>query len=334
MRIGLTFNIRRNGSDRDAVFDNPSTIEAVKKALEARSHRVKLYEASSETLFYRIALDRPQVVFNIAEGRNGIYGEAYVPSILDELRIPYTGSSALGDSLAVNKVSSKMVMQSAGVPIPKLYQSVSTILEEILPINEFPVIVKPVFEGASIGISSRSICSTFEEVKIASSRIMQRLRRSIMIEQFINGNEVTVGVLGNFPPKALSPMEIDFSSLNKRESKASSGIQTFKFKMDYSEKASYYLPARFSPGILSQIQDLAVKAFLALNLRDVARFDMRVDRNGMPYVIEVNAVVGLEPDHSDFPRMYRLIGKTYEELINDILGFALERVSRNERITF
>ncbi len=334
MRIGLTFNIRRNGSDRDAVFDNPSTIEAIKKALEARGHRVKLYEASAETLYFLLALDRPQIVFNVAEGRNGTYGEAYMPSILDELKIPYTGSSALGSSLAVNKASSKIIMQSAGVPVPKLFQFVYIPTDEIYPIGEFPVIVKPAFEGAGIGISSRSICSTFEEVKIASSRIMQRLRRPVMIEQFINGNEVTVGVLGNFPPEALSPMEIDFSPLNKRESKASNGIQTFKFKMDYSEKASYYLPARFSPGILSQIQDLAVKAFLALNLRDIARFDVRVDGNGVPYVIEVNAVVGLEPDHSDFPRMYRLIGKTYEELINDILGFALERVSRNERVTF
>ena len=334
MRIGLTFNIRKNGSDRDAVFDNPLTIESIKKALESRGHRVKLYEASSETFLYLIALDRPQIVFNIAEGRNGIYGESYVPSVLDELKVPYTGSSALGTALAVNKVAAKRIMREAGLAVPALYQFVQSVNEEILPIDKFPVIVKPVFDGASVGISSRSICYNFEEVKVASGRMMQRLKRPLMIEEFIQGTEVTVGVLGNFPPKALPPMEIDFTPLNRREAKASNGIQTFKFKADYSEKAYYYLPARLDSEAIERIQKSVETAFAALTLRDTARFDLRISSEGIAYIIEVNAVAGLEPDRSDLPRMYKLLNKSYEELINDILGFALERIQRNERISF
>ncbi len=334
MRVGLTFNLRKTGSERESVFDSPITIESIKKALESRGHRVKLYEASSETLYYLLSLDRPQIVFNVAEGRYGVYGEAFVPSVLDELRIPYTGPSPLGASLAVNKVASKLILDSAGVDVPKLYQFIVSKDEQIKPIEKFPVIVKPVFEGASIAISSKSICDSQDEVEVAAKRIWERLKRPVMIEEFIEGREVTVGVLGNFPPKALPPLEIDFSTLSKREAKLSNGIQTFRFKMNYSEKASYHLPARFEENILNKIKDSAEKAFVALNLRDVARFDIRVSNDFIPYVLEVNAIVGLEPEHSDLPRIYKLMGRTYEDLIDDILKSALERFQKVRKINF
>jgi D-alanine-D-alanine ligase len=334
MRIGLAFNLRKSFSERNSVFDSPETIENIKKALESKGHRVKLYEAGSETLFYLLSLDRPQIVFNVSEGKNGIYGEAYVPSILDELKIPYTGSSALATSLAVNKVATKMIMQSAGVNVPKLFQFITRSDEEIREIDLFPVIVKPVFEGASIGISSKSICNSIEEVKISARRIFQRLKRPIMIEEFIDGVEITAGVIGNFPPRMLPPMEIDFSPLSKRETKAAKGIQTYKFKTDYSEKAQYFLPARVTDETIDRIEENVLKAFRVLNIRDLARFDLRIDKNGVPFILEINAVVGLEKDRSDFPRMYKIIGKSYEDLINDILNFALERITKNERVLF
>lgn len=334
MRIGLTFNIKKTGSERESVFDSPFTIESIKKALESYGHRVKLYEASSETLYYLLSMDRPQIVFNVSEGRFGVYGESYVPAILDELKIPYTGSSPLASSLAVNKVATKFVLKGAGIRVPKLYQFITSKNEKIENIENFPVIVKPVFEGSSIGIYSKSVCYSYEEVIIAVKRIWDRLRRPVMIEEFIEGREVTVGVIGNFPPKALSPLEIDFSSLGRREARVSNGIQTFRFKTNYSEKASYHLPARFDESVLLEIQRTAESAFKVLTLRDVARFDIRVAKDNLPYIVEVNAVVGLEPEHSDLPRIYKMMGKPYEELINDILQSALERIKRAERANF
>ncbi len=334
MRVGLTFNLKKTGSERESVFDSPITIEHIKKALESLGHRVKLYEASSETFFYLLALDRPQIVFNIAEGRHGIYGESFAPSVLDELRIPYTGSSPIGTCLAVNKVATKSVLKGNGITVPELYQVITSVDDVVHTVSKFPVIVKPVFEGSSIGIYSKSICLTQKEVEVAVKRIHERLKRPVMIEEFIDGTEITVGVLGNFPPKALPPLEIDFSSLSKREAKVAHGIQTFRFKTAYSEKATYVLPARFEEKVLKNICETAEKAFVALQLRDVARFDIRVDRNGTPYVIEANAVVGLEPEHSDLPRIYKLMGKRYEDLINDILTSAKERVQRNQRVSF
>lgn len=333
MKIGIVFNLRKSDNERNAVYDSPITIEAIKKALQAKGHQVKLYEANSKALFYNLALERPRIVFNMAEG-NSIFGEIYVPILLDELKIPYTGSSPVGISLALNKVAMKRTLENIDLPVPKLYQVVFSLKELIQPINEFPVIVKPIFEGASIGISSKSICFNFEQVQKVTFKVLERLKKPVMIEQFIDGKEVTVGVLGNFPPQVFPPMEIDFSSLNKKETKASQGIQTFKFKTDYSEKASYYLPARFPQEILSRIVDTVQKAFTALHLRDVTRFDVRVDHNGVPYILEANAIVGLEPNHSDFPRIYKFLNKSYDDLVNDILEAALERFKRNERVNY
>lgn len=115
---------------------------------------------------------------------------------------------------------------------------------------------------------------------------------------------------------------------------AANGIQTYKFKTDYSGKAQYFLPARFSEETIKAIEKNIFRAFRLLNFRDIARFDIRADKSGIPYVLKVNAVMGLEKEHSDFPRMYNLIGKTYEDLINDMLNSTLERVSRNEVVLF
>lgn len=333
MKIGIIFNLQKGISERNAIYDSPLTVEAVKRALLTKNHQVKLYEANSKSLFYSLILERPQIIFNMAEG-NSIYGEAYIPLLLDELKIPYTGSSPLGISVSINKVVMKYILQNAGLSVPKLYQVVSSPHDVINKIDDFPVIVKPIFEGASIGISSQSICSNFTQVEKVTHKLFVRFKKPIMIEQFIDGKEVTVGVIGNFPPQILPPMEIDFSTLNKRETKASRGIQTFKFKIDYANKASYYLPARFPEHILTNIIQSCQKAFTVLNLRDICRFDLRVDNNGTPYILESNTIVGLDPFHSDFPRIYKFLNKSYEDLINDILEAALERLRRNEKVNY
>lgn len=325
MKIGLTFNLKRSDSLRETEFDTPETIEAVIKALESRGHKVKLYEATSPLLFYSLALDRPQFVFNIAEGKYGPHREAFVPAMLDELRLPYTGSNVLSLAISMDKIMTKEVLKLAGVPTPNY---------KVLKINDkidfsglkFPLIVKPPFEGSSMGITSKSVCYEEGQAVHETEEIFQKFRSPVLVEEFIEGIELTVGVMGNFPPKALPPMEIDFSPLSKRELKASAfGIQTFKFKTDYSTKANYYLPARLPEEINAKISNICENAFAALRNRDVARFDLRLDSQGTPYILEVNPLPGLDPEHSDFPRIYKLLGKTYDDLVNDILDFAVER---------
>ncbi len=325
MKIGLTFNLKKTDSLRETEFDRPETINSVVKSLELRGHKVKLYEATSPLLFYSLVLDKPQFVFNIAEGKNGPHREAFVPAILDELKIPYTGSNVLSLAISMDKIMTKDILKFASVPTPNYLVIKPNGKIELSGIH-FPIIVKPPFEGSSMGITSKSICHDEEEARKSILELFQKFRTPVLLEEFVEGIELTVGVIGNYPPKALPPMEIDFSPLSKRELRASGfGIQTFKFKTDYSSKADYYLPARLPEDKLEEIQALCVKAFIALRNRDVARFDLRLDSSGVPYILEVNPLPGLDPEHSDLPRIYRLMGKTYEDLINDILETALER---------
>lgn len=325
MKIGITYNLKKSDSDREAEFDRPETIDMVKKSLENRGYKVKLYEASSPLLFYSLALDRPQFVFNIAEGKNGPHREAFVPALLDELKLPYTGSNVLSLAISMDKIMTKEVLKLANVPTPN-YKVVRPNGHLGLEGLKFPVIVKPPFEGSSMGITSKSVCYNEEQAKIDIYKTFQKFKRPVLVEEFIEGAEITVGVMGNFPPKALPPMEIDFSSLTKRELRASAwGIQTYKFKTDYSTKANYCLPARLPEEMLSKISKICEDAFIALRNSDIARFDLRVDKEGNLFILEVNPLPGLDPEHSDFPRIYRLMGKTYEDLINDILNFAIER---------
>lgn len=325
MKIGLTFNLKKTDSLRETEFDRPETINAVVKSLESRGHKVKLYEATSPLLFYSLVLDKPQFVFNIAEGKNGPHREAFVPAILDELKIPYTGSNVLSLAISMDKIMTKDVLKFAGVPTPNYFAIKPNEKIDLSGIH-FPIIVKPPFEGSSMGITSKSICHNEEEARKSILELFQKFRAPVLLEEFVEGIELTVGVIGNYPPKALPPMEIDFSPLSKRELRASGfGIQTFKFKTDYSSKADYYLPARLPEDKLEEIEKLCIKAFIALRDRDVARFDLRLDGNGVPYILEVNPLPGLDPEHSDLPRIYKLMGKTYEDLVNDILETALER---------
>lgn len=331
MKIGITFNLKRSETELDE-FDRPVTIEAIKRSLEARGHKVKLYEATSPLLFYSLTIDKPQFVFNIAEGKHGPYREAFVPALLDELKIPYTGSSVLSLAISMDKVMTKEVLMFHGIPTPRF-----KVLRIIDPIEKgelnYPVIVKPIFEGSSIGITSKSVCENDSELKEVVEKAFKKFKRPVMIEEFIEGTEVTVGVMGNYPPQVLPPMEIDFSTLSKRELKASPYIQTYKFKTDYADKANYYLPARLPEQVLQKITEIVRKAFVALRNRDVARFDLRVDKNNNPYILEVNPLPGLDPEHSDLPRIYKLMGKSYEDLINDILQIAIERHRLETRIS-
>ncbi|MGB9856147.1 MAG: D-alanine--D-alanine ligase family protein [Caldisericum exile] len=332
MKVGITFNLKRSETELDE-FDRPITIEAIKSALEARGHKVKLYEATSPLLFYSLTIDKPQFVFNIAEGKYGAYREAFVPALLDELRIPYTGSSVLSLAISMDKVMTKEVLMFHGIPTPKfkVFKVIDSI--EIGDLN-YPVIVKPIFEGSSIGITSKSICVSDAELKDAIEKAFKKFKRPVMVEEFIEGTEITVGVMGNFPPQVLPPMEIDFSTLSRRELRASPYIQTYKFKTEYSDRANYYLPARLPEHVLQKITEIVKNAFIALRNRDVARFDLRVDKNYNPYVLEVNPLPGLDPEHSDLPRIYKLMGKTYEDLINDILQIAVERHRVETKLSF
>ena len=193
--------------DGDSEFDSSKTIDTIGMSLRASGHTVHLVEATRDLpqWFLTHAVD---LVFNIAEGTHGEHREAQVPAILELLGVPFTGSNSVTLALALDKAKTKQILASEGLPTPpwQLFSSPSLPLSSHL---EFPLIVKPNREGSSKGIWRESVLGDERSLRRQLRRLSERYRQDVLVEEFIEGMELTVGVIGD---EVLHILEIDFSS--------------------------------------------------------------------------------------------------------------------------
>ncbi|MBI5562091.1 MAG: D-alanine--D-alanine ligase [Deltaproteobacteria bacterium] len=332
MRVGLTYNLKRTvaeGEDLPPDFyaecDDPETIEDVRGALMARHGDVVMIEAD-EDAFEKFRKTRPDIVFNMAEGIWGESREAQMPAIMEMLRIPYTGSSPLTLGLCLNKARAKEVLEHYGVPTPRFFVTEGAALR---PGMRFPMMVKPLFEGSSKGIKNDSIVSTPDELSGKVGRLVAEYGQPALVEEFLPGREFTVAILGNgAKARALPIVEINYSSLPE-------GIPPI-----YSYEAKWVLdtpdapldifacPAPVDEAMRKSIEDAALAAFRALDVRDWCRVDVRLDAAGVPNIIELNPLPGILKDpkcNSCFPKAARAAGLTYDDLINSVVDIARQR---------
>lgn len=328
MKIVLAFNKKPEEDilqedeppDRYAEFDPPRTIEAITSALESLGHKVFPVEARRDFL-EKIVNISPDIVFNIAEGMRGEARESQLPAILEWLGIPYTGSDPLTMAITLDKPITKKIFQAEGIPTPKftvIFKSEEPILIEDM---SFPLIIKPSHEGSSMGLDSKSIVYSYRELKERVNTIITIYHQPALIEEFIEGRELTVGILGNSPPVVLPIKELDFSSIP--ESLGRFASRDIKAKYWYLVKQ--YCPAPLNEGLYKKIEDISIKVFRTLRCRDLARLDIRLSRDGIPYVLEVNPLPDLDPKEGNFPDMARVKGMSYEELIGSILKAGISR---------
>jgi D-alanine-D-alanine ligase len=186
----------------------------------------------------------------------------------------------------------------------------------------FPLIVKPAHEGSSKGIRLQSRVVDTAELRKQADWLFERYGGPVMVEEFLEGSEFTVGVIGNTPPRPLGVMMIRHRFLPAEEF-----IYSLEVKRDWENQVEYLSPPPVSDSLIAAISELATEVYAALGCRDVARVDIRL-RDGRPYFIEVNPLPGLSPDYGDLVIMARKNGVTYEELILEILRHARERVGR------
>ncbi len=304
--------------------DSERTVGSIVRALEMNGHTVLRVEANEEllTFFQRHAVD---IVFNVAEGFHGTSREAQVPSILEFLGIPYTGSGPLALSLSLDKTMSKRVFSHEGIPTPK-WQLFTAEREPLDSQLQFPLIVKPNREGSAKGISASSVVRSADELYAEVRKVQQLYQQEALVEEFIDGMELTVAVLGNQPPRALTPMEVDFSGCRR------SGEYFYSWRMkEYQGNESlglvpqFYCPPRLDAQMQQLIETAALRAHQALGCQDVSRTDIRLSASGVPYVLEVNPLPGLDPEESNLPMIAKSCGIGYEALIEQILRSALER---------
>ena len=325
LQVALTYNLKKSYTSEDeAEYDDISTIEAIKEALQTIPCEVKLVEVS-ENPIEQLLSDRPDIVFNIAEGTNGRGREAQIPAILNFLGIPFTGSDETTMCLTLDKQVAKILVSSYGIKTPrfKVISSNNYTIEGL----SYPLIVKPNAEGSSKGILSSSIAKNKDELKSIVDSQFSKDYHELLIEEYIDGREFTVGLLGNGDSvKVFKPMEIVFK--NKKFP-----IYSYDVKKDFKKYVDYTILSDIKESVLEELTLVAKKIYDIFHCYDMARIDFRVDSNDEIYFIEINPLPGLAPNYSDFPMLAELGGTDYTALILEILRTALIRngISYEER---
>ncbi len=329
MRIGLSYDLKSavpldKASPEDALeeYDSRETVELIAATLEAAGHSVVMLGGGMEFL-ENILRDRVDIVFNIAEGRgNSRSRESQVPSVLEMLGIPYTGSDSQCLTVCLDKPLAKTLVAAEGVSTPR-WQVVTD--EENLsriPWEQFvfPAIVKPAYEGSSKGVRLSSVVENMGRLQDKVCCLLNDYRQPVMVEEFIVGDEVTVGIIGNSPPKVIGMMRI----VPRRRERHF--VYSLEVKRDYLNLVDYECPPQLEDEVRERIALSSLKVFGILGCRDFARLDFRINPDGMPYFLEINPLPGLGT-YSDLVIMAQKLGWTHQGLIQAVLETALKRYS-------
>ncbi|NIR45110.1 MAG: ATP-grasp domain-containing protein [Gemmatimonadetes bacterium] len=308
-----------------AEWDDEETIAAIERALSAAGEVVRL-EANADFPF-QLRDTQPDIVFNFAEGIGGASRESFVPAFCEFWGIPYTGSDPLTLGICLDKARTKETLSHHGIPTPEF--QVVECPDDVQRTLPLPVIVKPLHEGSSKGITQRSFCTTWREARDEVARVVERYREPAIIEEFLDGREFTVAVLGNDGDgRTLPIVELDYSTL-PGGAQPLYGFEA-KWVWDRPQKPLdiFQCPARCEPELQRRIEEIAMAAFRSLRCRDWGRIDVRCDRTGTPHIIEVNPIPGVIPDpaaNSCYPKAARAAGFSFDDVILKVLAAAAAR---------
>lgn len=327
--VGLTYDLKtdyrfKEGDppDANAEFDHPSTIDVVAGAIEECGFKVKRIGNAAKLLENMDGIN-VDIVFNISEGIiSGRNRESQVPILLETAGIPYVGSDALTLGLTLDKIMAKKVFIYEGIPTPKFFE-VRTIenLTDTDHMN-FPLIVKPRFEGSSKGLSEKSRVENMEQLRKQVGLIIDTYKQPALVEEFISGQEFTVAVLGNDNPEALPIVQV------KIDGDLDLGDKFYTFARISSDRLEYVCPAPIAKELAKKISSLAVEAYQSVDCVDFGRVDFRVDKFGNPYVLEINPLPSLSTEDV-FMMISKVIGITYSQMLGRILDQALKRYNLN-----
>ncbi len=335
MKIAFVYNVKHNAPSgklelqKDLEFDSPLVINSIQKALESFGHKVLPIEAD-ENAYEKLKKNKSKIgiVFNIAEGLWGDARESQIPIFCELLKIPYTHSTPTTHAISLDKSFTKLVLKSVNVNV-----STSFIVRKKsykLPKKiKFPVIVKPNSEGSSKGVLDKCVVESKKDLRARIIEISENFTKEVLVEEYIDGREFTVSVLGNKNPKVLPIIEQKFDFLPKNMHK----IASFELKWQYEDSLknlgdAYDCPAKLSKKDLKNIESTSKFIYKTLNCFDCARIDYRMNKKGMLYFIEINTIPGINPDPkiiSYFPLAAKTAGISFENLVGKILKEACER---------
>jgi D-alanine-D-alanine ligase len=319
-----------------AEWDSAETIDAVANALSPFGDVIRI--EANEDLPIRLRTERPDIVFNIAEGLYGPNREAHVPAICEFYGVPYSGSDPFTLSLCLHKARTKDVLRAHGVPTAPfaLIESESDLVSLLAsdspllrPTPDAPIFLKPVQEGSSKGITERNLVRSLTELEATARFLLTTYDQPVIAEAFLPGAEFTCGVLGNGRTARVLPLVgMNFGSLPA----GALPIYGYEAKWVWDRPDEpldmFECPARVDLRLQHAIEDIVLRAYRLLGCRDWSRVDVRLDEQGIPNIVEVNPLPGILPnpaDNSCLPKAARAAGMSYDALIQSTLVAAADR---------
>lgn len=334
LTIAFLYNVRHQYPDPndpktllEVDFDDPETIKSMLKHFKDCGLKVIPIEADKEAYFKLFEnKNKIDLAFNYAEGIYGKDREAQLPAMLEMLEIPYTGSCPLTQALVLNKAKTKEILKVHGISVlsHQIFKKNNDKLKNNL---KFPLIVKPIAQGSSAGITNSSIVYNKLELRKQIEFVIETFHQEALVEPFLIGREFSVAMLGN-PPRILPIIESDHTKLPKKYLPLDS-LEVKWFFEEEAEVSNLICPAKINGKLKEKIEKICLKTWKALGILDLCRIDIRCDQDNNPYVLEVNSPPGLIPPEvsksSYFPFASKSAGIKYDNLLEIIIKNALAR---------
>jgi D-alanine-D-alanine ligase len=346
LKVALLANLKVNAPQWEGMpedqwddLDSEKTVHTLVNAIRTGGYECEFLEGDV-TLLDTLRKFKPDICFNICESHFGDAREAQVPALLEMLRIPYTGSKVMTLALALDKPMTKRVLMWHDLPTPN-FQTFERVDEPLHEDLTFPLFVKPSREGTGMGVSAKSIINNEDELREGIQHVLKQYRQPALVEQFIEGREVTVGLVGNLIgpvarrlPHNLNskriqaglqffpPMEVDLVPYLE-----SDAVYSNRLKVDLADQLTYLCPAPVDEDMVDELNWLAAAVFRVTGSLDVSRIDFRLDKNDnwKPYILEINPLPGLSPGISDIVIEAAADGIDHTSLVNMILQTAMKR---------
>jgi len=331
LKVVVLYNLLERlekGEEKDILAERAinEEIGVVEEAVRALGHQCFVMAIQDEilTVIHWLKEIRPDVVFNLCES---VYGntcwEMNIPALLDLFRIPYTGSSCLTLGLCQDKGKAKDILLSQGILTPR-YKIFDRRVNPIKG-NIYPIIVKPLHEDGSLGISRDSVVFDDETLNRQIQYVIEKYQQPALVEEFVDGRELNVGLVETNGKVGVLPIsEIDYSEFPEGIPKICGYEAKWIPESTEYQKSKPICPAHLEWVMKKRVEHIALKVFKLFGCRDYARVDMRIDRDGKIYVLEVNPNPDISPE-SGMARSIKVQGMSYTEFVRELIERALQR---------
>jgi D-alanine-D-alanine ligase len=327
MRIAFTHNIQLTDAEEEAEFDRPETVAAITQALRSLGHEVEPVEVSgpASRVVARLEALSPDLVFNTAEGSQGRFREAFFPALFDRLGLPFTGADAYVCALTLDKHLTKTLLRDHGIRVPEGHLVTDLGMLEGFALR-FPVIVKPNYEGSSMGIDRNAVVEHLDELRDRLTDLLRRYPAGVLVEEYVRGRDIVVPYLEKASPQTGGVLPAASYSFDPEVVGDRKYVfYDYELKGTLSHAVTVNVPAAVPNGVSKRLTELSRTVFRVLGMRDMGRIDYRVTDDGEIFFLEVNALPSLEPGASIYESAALVGLKTMPKVLSAIVESAAER---------